>query len=587
MCGIVGFNWCDKSLVCQMMESIKNRGPDAEGFYVKDNISFGHQRLSIIDLSENGNQPLTNEDGSIIIIFNGEIYNFNELKHKLQKKHKFKSNTDSEVIVHAYEEYGEDCVKLFNGMFAFAIYDKNKEILFLARDRLGVKPLFYYFLNGKFIFASEIKAIKKSSVQLTIDDTAIYDYFTYRYVPTPKTIFNEIKKLDAATYIVFDLKEKHLKEQKYWSLNVSESTYDEKEVLNTLESLIKDCINIRLISDVPIGLFLSAGLDSSTIFHFLKDNTEINLLHVATNTNEVKLVRRLSYNKAHILEVDSTKEFDEIFKYFDEPFADSSAIPTNLISNAANDNNIKVILTGDGGDELFAGYRHYSQFFTVKKIQKILPKQFKKRLRSLSFKVRISVLSKGFFVLSSNDDLEIYTKLLGGFTRDEKKMIFSKPFLEKLENYDDYWYFRKYWNDQVPLIKNLQILDINTFLKDDILVKVDRMSMKNSVEVRSPFLDYRLFEFILSTKTGIFFKNDTLKYILKLMMRDRLPDYILNMKKKGFGYPIKKVDAQNHPSNLIIDKEYIIRNKKNAFIIGLNCDDYAQKNKKNNLGSKK
>jgi len=369
MCGINGFNFKDQKLIEKMNEKIKHRGPDGHGIYLDNNFSLGHRRLSIIDLSEKGKQPMFNEDKSLCLIFNGEIYNFKELKEKL-KNHKFFSNTDSEVILHLYEEYKEDCLKYLNGIFSFAIYDiKNKE-LFLARDRIGVKPLYYYYDSGKLIFSSEIKAILEHDIKREIDLEAMNHYFRLMYVPAPLTMFKNIFKLKPGHYLKFKDK---IEIKKYWDIKDFKKIKDKKEIIKKIQELIKQSVKGQLISDKPVGLFLSGGIDSTSVLGIAKEfKKDLKTFSVGFDINDpnrkfnadLDLARKTSkyYGTEHyellINSKDVLENLEKVIYHMDEPIAEPTQIATYLLSKLAK-KHVDVVLGGDGGDELFGGYKRY------------------------------------------------------------------------------------------------------------------------------------------------------------------------------------------------------------------------------------
>ena len=361
MCGIVGFNWDDKNLLKEMMESVNHRGPDESGHYIGDEISLGHQRLKIIDL-RSGRQPLHNENDSIQIVFNGEIYNYLDLRNNLEKKgHRFYTNTDTEVIIHSYEEWGIDCVNYFNGMFAFGIWDSEYKKLFLARDRLGIKPLYYYFDGNKLIFASELKAILKcEDVKRIVDLRALNEYFTYRYVSSNRTMIKNIYKLLPGHVLIF--KNNIVEVSRYWNLKENISNYSEDYYVKNLLKLLRESIKMRLISDVPLGVYLSGGVDSSCIvalMNEMRDNIQtFSVGFGSEGESEVDYARFVSQyfgTEHHEINVneDDLKILPEMVWHLDEPIADAATLPTYVISRFAK-KKVTVVLAGEGGDELFA-----------------------------------------------------------------------------------------------------------------------------------------------------------------------------------------------------------------------------------------
>jgi len=553
MCGIVGIvtqGIIDRSQLVEAMDSLKHRGPDGSGIWIDENqqVGLAHRRLSIIDLSERGIQPMSNEDKSIWITYNGEIYNFIEIKKELiARGHIFTSNTDTEVIIHAYEEWGIACLEKFIGMFAFGLWDKKEKKLILARDRLGIKPLYYYKDNEKLIFASEIKAIKCfRDVDLKIDKTAIYDFMTYLYIPTPKSIYAKVKKLPAGHYLV--MKDNRTEVHMYWDLNVGNyNITKETEAIEKISELIKSAVKYRLVSDVPVGILLSGGLDSSAITAFTSK--------VATNSpkvfsvgfdvaeyDEIESARvvaqryNLNFYTEKVKLEDATTLFDTVAINFDEPFGDSSLLPTYVVSKIAA-KNVKVVLCGDGGDEIFGGYQWYTNYLRFCRrlpIRFSFMKKFAIDFYPSNLRGRMRIASTGM------NKFELYTKLHGGLIKEEKKNIMNEDFFSEFREYDDYWLFRKYWKKELDIWTALQYLDIKTYLCDDILVKVDRMSMLNSLESRVPLLDHRLVQLLFEIDPKVRNKCNEKKYIFKKVISPYLPEEILRRKKKGFSSPINQ-----------------------------------------------
>ncbi|MBU2564057.1 asparagine synthase (glutamine-hydrolyzing) [Patescibacteria group bacterium] len=499
MCGINGFNFKDKELIEKMNEKIKHRGPDGSGVYTDDNISLGHRRLSIIDLSENGKQPMFNEDKSLCLIFNGEIYNFKELKEDL-KNHTFSSKTDSEVILHLYEEYKEDCLKYLNGIFAFAIYDiKNKE-LFLARDRIGVKPLYYYYDNQKLIFSSEIKAILEHNIKREIDLEAMNHYFRLMYVPAPLTMFNNIYKLKPGHYLKF---KKDLKIKKYWDVKDFKKIKDKEKIINEIQKLMKKSIKGQLISDKPVGVFLSGGIDSTSVLGIAKEfKKDLKTFSVGFDINDpnrkfnadLDLARKTSkiYNTEHyelmINSKDILENLEKVVYHMDEPVAEPTQIATYLLAELAK-KHVDVVLGGDGGDELFGGYKRY---------------YYAHLLRFIPF-----LKSKLHTKFMLQDEKEIKKILLN--TKNTTKSFFSKNYLKN----------------------GLMFADLKTWLPDESLMRSDKMTMANGLEQRVPILDHYLVELGFKIPNKFKMKDtDQGKEIFIEAMKEYLPDHILKSDKK-------------------------------------------------------
>lgn len=535
MCGINGFNWEDKELVKRMNKKLAHRGPDDSGIYISKDVSLGHTRLSIIDLSEKGKQPMSDEEGEVILVFNGEIYNFLKLKEDPRiSKHDFKSKTDSEVLIYLYKEYGEKMLEKIEGMFAFCIYDAKKNIFFFARDRFGKKPLYYYFDGEKFIFASEIKAILEHEIDIKMDKESLTCYLTYGYSFDPKTIFSRICQVRCGQAMTFDLKTKKIKKWYYWKAGFSIKERSVKENRLKLLEYFDCAVKKRLIADVPLGAFLSGGIDSSAVVSYLseykKNYYTFSIGFDRQDFDESKYANLVSdiFNTKHkIIEVDAEdvqKTLELLPKYFDEPFADTSVIPTYLVSKLAREK-VKVSLSGDGGDELFGGYEWYIWHNIMRKyskVPKILNTAILKTSSALN-KIKGSELFHKFEYVTKKHRLRDY-KLYA-----EMKKVFPYKYGES--------YFKGYFRGDG--LNDLIRSDINTFLPFSILKKVDVCSMANSLEIRSPFLDTNLFGFASSLPINQKIRLNQKKYILKKALEKRLPKNIIYRKKKGFSTPLK------------------------------------------------
>ncbi len=566
MCGICGYVNLDKSkrasegVLKGMLETLVLRGPDDEGVYLKDNIALGHRRLSIIDL-KTGHQPIFNEDGSKVIVYNGEVYNFRELRAPLEKKgHIFKTHSDTEVVMHAYEEYGEDCLKYFNGMFAFALWDSREEKLFLARDRFGKKPLYYALFDNQFIFGSELKTIlKHPAVRKEIDLGAVSKYLAYEYVPSPHSIFKNIYKLEAGTKLSF--KNAKPAVSRYWDLRLPQKgRFDLKSAEIRLCELLKEAVKRRLISDVPLGVFLSGGIDSSSIVSMMAElmpPSQIKTFSIGfkeKSFDESSDARRIAeyFGTDHHEEILSPNTmlavFPEILNLLDEPFADSSIIPTYLVSKFTR-RHVKVALGGDGGDEFFLGYPSFIAH-KLNNILGILPCP----LRKTPLKVLASLAPISYNYMSLNFKARRFLKGLdfpeevrhqvwiGSFTPQEQKRLF-------LPNESLDWNLPSLYESTIAFFRNQEGADaldramylyIKTYMTDDILTKVDRASMANSLEVRAPFLDTEFTEFAASIPSSFKLKNFNTKWILKDALKSRLPAETLKKSKQGFAVPVVK-----------------------------------------------
>ena len=558
MCGICGFNFEDKKLLKAMTDEIKHRGPNSAGYYTDKGISLGSRRLSIIDLSSAGNQPIYNEDKSIALIFNGEIFNFKEIRHKLEKKHSFKSNTDGEVIVHSYEEYGTDCLQHFNGFWGFALYDAKKKILFISRDRLGLKPLYYYYDGHKLIFASELKCIlKDKSVKRRISYDALSYYLTYRYIPSDLTIFNGIKKLKPGHYMILDLKAKKLKIEEYWNIPIQIKNSNEDAIQKEIISLLQDSVTKRLISDVPLGVYLSGGIDSSSIVAMMKQSTDdiksysLAFEHDKTG-NELSYAKKVSQHfgtkhKEITIDVDIIKDMPKIVWHLDEPMCDPAAVPVYYLSKEAK-KSVTVILTGDGADELFAGYDQYKFLMLGHKLRhmpvplkKFVPKSIKLVPKKLLDKIYKYSSATGHMMFDrvgnllldiNSNKAKAYTDVLGIFDDNEKKELVNFKFEP---HYDD---MNKEFFSKGDFVTQLTYFDAKNYLPEDLLMKPDKMCMAHSIEARVPYLDYRLVEYSFSIPPNLKLRGNTTKYILKKALKSYLPRDIIHRKKQPFHMPL-------------------------------------------------
>jgi len=550
MCGITGFyGFENKDLLKDMTSTLRYRGPDDFGYYSDKDCSLGHRRLSIIDLSKKGKQPMSNEDGSIFITFNGEIYNFKEIRSELEKEgHRFVSNTDTEAIIHAYEEYGESCLGRFNGMFAFAIWDSIKKKLFLARDRLGIKPLYYYYDGSKLVFASELKSIlRDKTIKKEVDMEALNRFFACEYVPSPLTILRDIKKLPAGHYLVRE-KDKIMTKQ-YWDVDFRESDQGKDYFIKKIQELLKESIRKRLISDVPLGAFLSGGIDSSSIVALMSqvsDNVKtftVGFEHGSySEVDDARLIAE-SFDTEHHEKILDTKILIGLFKIvnkeIDEPFGDLSIFPTYLVSRFAREH-VTVVLSGDGGDELFGGYDWYladKLHNYHKKIpghKLILPgvfKRFKQTPKSKGFINKAKRFTEG----SLMPDHLRHLRWMTSFDKKAQKEIYINE--HKLA--DPFDFVDHYSSKVNGNLNKMQYVDMKTYLPDDIITKLDRASMFNSLESRVPFLDHTFVEFAATIPQRYKLQSFDRKYILKKAMLPLLPKKILSKPKQGFTMPMK------------------------------------------------
>lgn len=540
MCGILGqFNHnnlrINEQLFDKMRDTQAHRGPDNAGSWFSDDgfIALGHRRLSFLDLSETGHQPMSNEDNTLWLTCNGEIYNYKELRALLIiKGHAFKSASDSEVLIHGYEEWGTDMLKRIKGMFAFGIWDTTKKKLFLARDRFGIKPLYYAHLKDKFLFASEIKAIHlEPSTTLTIDYTSVLDYLNYRYVPSPATIWNEVAKLPPAHYLVYDYKSNTIETySEYWKLRPGNEMAGLKNVVERVDELLYQSIEQHIRSDVPIGSFLSGGYDSSAIVYYLHclgytaNTFSIGFENWGQSEHQYAKLVANKFNMPFFHTLAGEEKFelvDRLMYFYDEPIADISIIPTFMVSSLAAKHN-KAVLSGEGADEIFCGYWWQKRIATMPSFSNIWWK-----------KIIGSVINgySGFLTKEYADAMA-----MGRFSGKEIKELVH-PDMENYLRYDSDWLYRQNLNKTISPLKNFQSMDIKTFMGELVLTKIDRSSMANSLEVRVPFLDHELVEYIFSLNEKAYFKPDVIKFPLYENIKQSLPDVILKREKQGFVGP--------------------------------------------------
>lgn len=563
MCGITGiysFNnerSIDRRVLKKMTDVIEHRGPDGEGFFVDKNVGFGHRRLSIIDLNT-GDQPMSSDDGNKVIVFNGEIYNYIELREELIKKgYVFKTNSDTEVIIKSYEEWGFECQNKFNGMWAFAIWDKLKQELFLSRDRIGEKPLHYSVYDNSLVFGSEMKSLFLYGIPKDVDYSLLELYLVFTNIPEPYSFYKNIKKLRAGHYIV--VKGGRVKEYKYWDLpEIDESNMlsDKQFVYDQFDLLLRDAVKMRMRSDVPFGAFLSGGLDSSSIVSVMSENSNfpVNTFTIGFPErafDESKLAEQVAkkFNTNHKLGTVHSADFDEIINrtafHYDEPFGDSSAIPTDYVSKFAAEE-VKMVLTGDGGDEALSGYNSYLGLKILSMINRT-PNILKSSYLQLNTLTSSFLKGSIRYQLNKIDDI-IRTANIGFTERIAKKTAYtdynhlksltsSVPSdVISIEDYlHDFMSKTTYKSD----FYKLMYYDYKHSLPNDYLVKVDRMSMANSLETRVPFLDHRLIEFMVTVDKNVKLQGFEKKSVLRRTVGRNLPKAILNAPKKGFGIPLR------------------------------------------------
>lgn len=567
MCGIAGKLIFDqnskinKHLIEDMISKLEHRGPDDSGSFVDVNFGFGMSRLSIIDL-DTGHQPIFNKNGNLSIVFNGEIYNYKELKLELKSiGYKFKTNSDTETILYCYEEFGYDFIQKLNGMFAIAIWDKQKRQLFLARDRLGIKPLYYYLDNEKLLFASEIKAIlEDKTIEREINLNGMDLYFSYTYIPAPHSIFRNIFKLEPGHYLICN--PEGINKKRYWDLSFSvNGMKKEDDFIEEFNLLFNDSVKLRMISDVPLGAFLSGGIDSSAIVEAMSRNSTQPIktfsigfkgdkYHDETRFANLVSQKFETDHKVFHVDYDIINLLPKYISHFDEPFADYAAFPTYLVAKMAREH-VKVVLTGDGGDEIFAGYkRHYAE--RIAKQYKKLPIIIRKNLMNfilMELQKSLSISNKYYsyvkFAQFKNNliDLDVRDRYINSlfyakFTESHKSKLYHES--NKLTLGNEVEYLRNYWPQYSDDLSNQLYLDIMTSLPDDMLTKVDRMTMAVSLEARVPFLDHRLVEFAATIPSNLKINLRETKRFLRRAVKNVIPNEIINRPKHGFSSPIDK-----------------------------------------------
>ncbi len=539
-----------------MNQTMVHRGPDDGGVFVGPGIGLGHRRLSIIDVA-GGHQPMSNEDDTIWVLLNGEIYNYPELRAELlQRGHKFKTKSDTEAIVHLYEDYAENCFAKLRGMFSIAIWDSRERKLVLARDRVGKKPLFYAADRNRILFGSELKALLAGdSLPRNIDDQALSDYFSFGYIPAPKTIYGSVRKVMPGHYLVASAA--GVRETCYWDLSFANvEQHSEAEWGARLRHELCEATRIRLMSDVPLGAFLSGGIDSSAVVammsHLMKrEVTTCSIGFEEEKYNEAKYARQVSrlFNTDHheeTVQPNAIEIVDKLAWHYDEPFADSSAIPTYYVSKIAR-GQVTVALGGDGGDENLAGYRRYKLDYYENRLRNYVPAALRRNVfgplgkmyPALAWAPRV-FRAKATFQSLSRSPLEGYFNSVSYFRPDDKARLFSSDFRKRLGEYDSIDVLRRYYDrvDTDDLLTKIQYVDIKTYLTDDILTKVDRASMAVSLEVRAPMLDHKFMECVASIPSNLKLRNGMGKYILKKALEPKLPAEILYRSKQGFAIPL-------------------------------------------------
>ena len=552
MCGLIGGNnpaWDYNAAV----DAMRHRGPDSHQVLPFDHFTLGFSRLAVVDTSSTADQPMLSSDGRVALVFNGEIYRHRILRESLrQTGYEFSTHdSDTETVLNAYLHWGADFVDHVDGMFAIAIYDQRTEQIHLYRDRAGVKPLYYFCDGPKFAFASDLKTLQTllTDVSLTIDNTALFDFLNHGYIPAPKSLYRNIFKLPPATHLVFDVRQQSVQSQnRYWELPVCiNQTIKLEEAAEHVTELLEESVREQIIADVPVGCFLSGGIDSSIVVsHAAKADPQLQTFSVGfedvthSETRFAQIVAEQFATRHHEVTYAAqtmNAQLSQLQRLYHEPFADTSAFPTRLVSKTARQS-VTVALSGDGGDELFGGYKWYRRFEKMMRFGATRfpgPNLLLSRLESgLPTGTLCQKVTRAATWLCA-DPLSLYLEVMGSASPMRQRM--SAKLLGVDPDYDSAWYFRKFWRPDLPLLTRLQYLDFHTYLPDDILTKVDRASMAHSLEVRVPFLSRKVIEFAFSLPENIRYHNGQLKGVLKYAYRKTLPDTILQRAKKGFSAP--------------------------------------------------
>ena len=565
MCGIAGFinfdrsQSADQQIARKMTAAIIHRGPDDEGFYFKNNVALGMRRLSIIDLT-GGHQPISNEDGSVWVVFNGEIYNFAELRERLIKRgHQFKTNSDTETIVHLYEDHGDELVGYLNGMFAFALWDERRRRLLIARDRCGEKPLYFTETPHSFIFASELKAlIEHPQVQRRVNLLALRKYLQYEFVPSPHSMIEGVQKLRPAHRLVFE--NNQWRTQSYWQLSYEGERLeiDEEQAAEELHYRLRESVRMRLVSDVPLGILLSGGIDSSSVAAMASEAAagRVKTFSIAFDeksfdeSSYAQLVANhlgTEHYEKRFTEREMLDIVPEIPRLLDEPLGDGSLIPTFLVSRFTREH-VTVALGGDGGDEFLAGYPTYPAH-RIADYYRALPALLRKGLiepaiqrlpvstNNLSFDFR----AKRFVLGAASQAGTRHTVWMGSFTPEQQRMLITPELLKAYSDDEVFDEVRRYdTRNGMDVVEQMMTLDTMHYLSECVLFKLDRASMAASLETRAPFLDHTLIEFLMKLPIEMKLRRLTGKYILKRAMRKSLPQDVIKRPKKGFGMPVAK-----------------------------------------------
>ena len=567
MCGITGIfdtrgkRDVSRSVLQHMNNSQLHRGPDEGSLHIEPGVGLGHRRLSIIDIAT-GQQPLFNEDGSVVVIFNGEIYNYQQLIPELQALgHVFHTKSDTEVIVHAWESWGAECVKRFRGMFAFALWDRNQQTLFMARDRLGVKPMYYAVLDdGTLLFGSELKSLMAhGGLRLDIDPLAVEEYFALGYVAEPRTIFKQARKLAPAHTLSVTRGQAVNEPTEYWDVHFSlDNQISEADAQSELVARLQESVRLRMIAEVPLGAFLSGGVDSSAVVAIMAglSTAPVNTCSIAFADpayNESDFAKKVAdrYSTNHRMETVQSDDFDLIdtlARLYDEPYADSSAIPTYRVCQLAR-KHVTVALSGDGGDETFAGYRRYRLHLIEERMRSAFPIGLRRPLfgalghlyPKADWAPRV-FRAKTTFQAMARNSVEAYFHSMSFVSDSTRRALYSDSFKSSLGDYNAREVFLRHAgraNTEDPLAL-IQYVDLHTYLVGDINTKVDRASMAHSLEVREPLMDHHLVEWMATLHSSLKMRGGEGKFLLKKAMEPMLSSDILYRQKMGFAVPLAR-----------------------------------------------
>lgn len=552
MCGLVGgnnSNWHYDTAV----EALSHRGPDSMCVQTSEGLTLGFARLAVQDVSAAGDQPMSGPTHpSARLVFNGEIYGHERLRRQLTRAGQtFRSNSDTEVVLNAWRHWGPEFVDHIDGMFALAIHDARTQRILLYRDRAGIKPLYYFFDGHNFAFASELKALRAlcGDASFQTDETALYDFFTYGYVPTPKSLFRNVSKLPPASCLVFDARRKKIESiSRYWELPVGNPSSDTlEEAAARARELLRESVREQLVADVPVGCFLSGGIDSSIVTaEAASAKPDVETFSVGFDDpahSETQYARQVAeafdtrHSQSTFRRLPTARQMDVLHALYDEPFADTSAFPTSQVSELAR-RSVTVALSGDGGDELFGGYRWYHRYARIMRFGATRlagPSDWLEDLHARQPAGSLRRKIAGAASMACADPIALYARMLGAPAKRERRRWAAELGLPR--DYDDFWHFRPHWRPDLPIRTRLQYLDFHTYLPDDILTKVDRASMAHALEVRVPFLKRELVEFAFSLPEKIRFAGGQPKGLLKHAYRQILPADILRRSKKGFSIP--------------------------------------------------